>query len=254
MFPSPKISIITITYQAEPFLERTLRSFVASILQVTDPTMVEYLIIDGASKDKTLDIAQSYSTYITKIISEPDKGLYDAMNKGLHLATGDYVWFLNAGDEIHDAQVLPQLLMALQSAADVYYSDALFVNNDGSVVGLRSEVTPHKLPQNLRWQDMALGMKVCHQAFIAKRVLAPDYIYENLSADVAWEIEILKIARKVQYLHFVLCKYLTGGVSVQKHRKSLVDRFKVLRTHFGLLPTLWNHLRIMVRGILFRLR
>lgn len=244
------VSIITITYNAEAYLERTIRS-VAAQQQVRPGIDYEYLLIDGASTDGTLAIVRQYARHISFWQSEPDRGLYDAMNKGLHQATGDYVWFMNAGDELHDPQVLAQLLTRLRtpSPADVYYADALFVNNDGSPVGLRSQVTAHALPTTLRWTDMALGMKVSHQAFVARRELAPDYPITNLSADLDWEIRCLKAARRVEYVPFVLCRYLVGGLSRQQHRRSLIDRFRVLRTHFGLLPTLWNHARITARAI-----
>ena len=245
----PTISIITITYNAERFLERTIRSIVAQ--QATD---YEYLIIDGASKDGTLDIIRRYEPHVTRWISEPDKGLYDAMNKGLRMATGDYVWFMNAGDEIHDPQTLARLLERIKAtAADVYYSDALFVQDDGTAVGLRSQVTPHTLPHHLNWHDMALGMKVCHQAFIARRAIAPEYPTDNLSADLDWEIRCLKIARRIEFLPFVLCKYLVGGLSVQQHRRSLTDRFRILVHHFGLIPTLFNHGRIVWRSVRFKM-
>ena len=244
----PTVSIITITYNAERFLERTIQSIVAQ--QATD---YEYIVIDGASTDGTLDILRRYNNQITTWISEPDRGLYDAMNKGLHRATGEYVWFMNAGDELNDPQTLPNLLARMKaSEADVYYSDALFVREDGSAVGLRSVVTPHTLPQNLTWRDMALGMKVCHQAFVAKRTLAPDYIRNNLSADLDWEIRCLQAARKVEFLPFVLCKYLVGGLSVQHHRRSLLDRFTVLATHFDLLTTIVNHGQILWRASQFK--
>ncbi|QMW00704.1 glycosyltransferase family 2 protein [Spirosoma foliorum] len=240
----PTVSIITITYNAERFLERTIQSVLAQ--QVSD---FEYIIIDGASKDGTLDIIKRYESHITTWISEPDKGLYDAMNKGLHLAKGEYVWFMNAGDELHDPQTLSNLLTRINATqADVYYSDALFVEEDGSPVGLRSQITPHTLPHNLTWQDMALGMKVCHQAFVARKAIAPDYPTNNLSADLDWEIRCLKAAKKIEFLPFVLCKYLIGGLSVQQHRRSLIDRFKVLVTHFGFLPTVRNHIKILLRA------
>lgn len=240
----PTISIITITYNAERFLERTIQSVLAQ--QVND---FEYIIIDGASKDGTLDIIKRHESHITTWISEPDRGLYDAMNKGLHLAKGKYVWFMNAGDELNDSQTLANLLIRINaSQADVYYSDALFVEEDGSPVGLRSQVTPHTLPHNLTWQDMALGMKVCHQAFVARKAIAPDYPTNNLSADLDWEIRCLKAAKKIEFLPFVLCKYLIGGLSVQQHRRSLIDRFKVLVTHFGLLSTVRNHIKILLRA------
>ncbi|SFC75189.1 glycosyltransferase family 2 protein [Spirosoma endophyticum] len=250
----PTVSIITITYNAERFLERTIQSVVAQ--QATD---FEYVIIDGASTDGTLDIIKRYEKHITTWVSEPDRGLYDAMNKGLHRARGQYVWFMNAGDELYDPQTLPSLLAKSKATqADVYYSDALFVRDDdkhiGIPVGLRSQVTPHTLPHTLKWQDMALGMKVCHQAFVAKRAIAPDYPTDNLSADLDWEIRCLKAAQTVEFLPFILCKYLVGGLSVQQHRRSLIDRFNVLVTHFGLLTTLLNHGRILWRSARFSAR
>ncbi len=244
----PTVSIITITYNAGRFLERTIQSILSQ--QTTD---YEYIIIDGASKDNTLAIIKRHENHIANWISEPDRGLYDAMNKGLHRATGQYVWFMNAGDELHDSQTLSTLLDRTKASdADVYYSDALFVRDDGTPVGLRSQVTPHTLPHNLTWTDMALGMKVCHQAFVVKRSIAPDYQTDNLSADLDWEIRCLKAAQKIEFLPFILCKYLVGGLSVQQHRRSLTDRFRVLISHFGLLTTVLNHGRIVWRAIRFK--
>lgn len=251
MDSSPLLTIVTITFQAEKFLGRTLGSVERALTHVKNPAQLEYLIIDGGSNDRTLSIAGQYNRFVSKVISEKDRGLYDAMNKGLRLASGKYVWFLNAGDEAYDDQTLKNLLSSFETGAAVYYSDAMMVREDGTEVGLRSRFTPHNLPQNLRWQDFALGMKVCHQAFIARKDIAPLYEFENLSADIDWEIECLKRAESVQFLTFVLCRYLLGGLSVTNHRRSLTDRYKVLRKHFGLIPTLFNHLRIFWRGYWF---
>ncbi|MGA0555724.1 glycosyltransferase family 2 protein [Larkinella sp. VNQ87] len=246
----PLLSIITVTYNAERFLERTIQSLIANL----PGDEVEYLIIDGNSRDRTLAIVHQYENHISRWISEPDRGLYDAMNKGQQLATGEYIWFMNAGDEIYDATTIFKLLNELRNnPADVYYSDALFVDETGKPLGLRSAITPHTLPQQLTWRDMAMGMKVCHQAFIARRSLAPPFWVDNLSADIDWEIRCLKAARKVVRLDFILCKYLTGGLSVQRHRQSLIDRFKVLATHFGTATAMWNHVRILARAVRFRL-
>ncbi len=248
----PSLTIITITYNAEPFLERTLRSVAKAarlVPGVADD--IEYILVDGASQDGTLQVAERYSSLLTRILSEPDAGLYDAMNKGISLATGDYLWFLNAGDEVHDGQVISRLLHAFQKPADVYYSDALFVDDAGQEIGLRSQVTPHTLPENIHWRDFALGMKISHQAFIVRRAIAPAYDATNLSADIDWEIECLKKSQKNVFLSFPLCRYLTGGLSTRRRRRSLLDRFKVLRKHFGLLPTLANHAKIAARGLRF---
>ncbi len=240
-----KLSIITITYNAEKFLTRTIESILAQTNQD-----FEYIIVDGKSKDATLAIAKSYGERVNLLVSEPDKGLYDAMNKGLRLATGDFVWFMNAGDEINDSKVVSIFMQALEDTkADVFYGDTYFVEEHGNIQGLRSEITPHCLPKNLKWQDMNLGMLVCHQAFIARRSIAPFYLENNLSADVDWEIECLKRAKKIQYLDTVVAKYLVGGISNKQLKRSLLDRYDVLKKHFGLLGAIWAHVLITIRGV-----
>ncbi len=238
------LSIITITYNAEPFLERTIQS----ILAQTDQNF-EYIIIDGKSKDGTLQIAEKYKNRVNKLISEPDKGLYDAMNKGLKTASGDFVWFMNAGDEINDSEAVKRIFQFVTDKTDVLYGDTFFVNNEGEIEGLRSEITPHRLPKELKWQDMKLGMLVCHQAFIARKSIAPFYMENNLSADVDWEIECLKRAKEVKYLDFVVAKYLTGGISNKQLKRSLLDRYEVLRKHFGLMGAISAHVQILFRGV-----
>lgn len=248
---SIQLSIITITYQAEKVLERTLQS-------VANQTAsnFEYLIMDGGSRDATLALVKKYNRIVTRCVSEPDKGIYDAMNKGLALAQGEYVWFMNAGDELHDNRAVERLLKKMSvESADVYYSDALFVNDYGSSVGLRSKVTPHRLPNPLSWKNMQLGMVVCHQAFIVRKSIAPFYDLEHhYSADIDWEIKCLKAGNKAIMIEPPLAKYLTGGFSVKNLRKSLWDRFMILRRHFGLSLTLWNHVRIVWRGVLFSVK
>lgn len=240
-----KLSIITITYNAEKFLKRTIESILAQSNQD-----FEYIIIDGKSKDSTLEIAKAYGERVNLLVSEPDKGLYDAMNKGLHLAKGDFVWFMNAGDEINNSEVVATFIQSLAATnADVFYGDTYFVEENGTIQGLRSEITPHRLPKNLKWQDMNLGMLVCHQAFIARKSIAPFYLENNLSADIDWEIECLKRAKKVQFLEIVVAKYLVGGISNKQLKRSLIDRYEVLKKHFGLFGAIMAHIQITIRGI-----
>lgn len=245
----PLFSIITITYNAEKFIERTIKSIVAQ----TDKNF-EYIIIDGASKDKTLEIVNKYKSVVDVLVSEPDKGLYDAMNKGLAKASGDFVWFVNAGDEIDDSNFIEIISKEIDNQTDVIYGDALFVEEDGKIQGLRSKITPHKLSTNLKWQDMKLGMLVCHQSFIARRIIAPKYLDNNLSADVDWEIKCLKSSRKNLFYDAPISKYLVGGISNKQLKRSLIDRFKVLKYHFGLFQTLIAHLQIAIRGALLIIR
>ena len=242
------LSIITITYNAEQFLERTIQS----ILAQTDQDF-EYIIVDGKSKDGTLQIASTYKNRVNQLISEPDKGLYDAMNKGLKLAKGDFIWFMNAGDEINDKETVSRIAQSVVRESlpvpDVLYGDTYFVDNEGEIQGLRSEITPHRLPKNIKWQDMKLGMLVCHQSFIVRKSIAPLYMENNLSADVDWEIECLKRAKEVKYLDFVVAKYLTGGVSNQQLKRSLLDRYEVLKKHFGVFGAIVAHVQILWRGV-----
>lgn len=241
----PFLSIITITYNAEKFIGRTIASVNQQVFKD-----FEYLLIDGNSTDKTLEIAGENAGLFDKIVSEPDKGLYDAMNKGLGLATGDYVWFVNAGDEIAAADITKKLheITATQKP-DVIYGETLFTNNEGEVLGKRSDLTPHKLPEVLTWKKMKLGMLVCHQSFVVRREIAPLYIENNLSADIDWEISSLKASKKTVLFDGVLSKYLIGGISNQQLKKSLIDRFLVLKKHFGFFATLSAHVQILARGV-----
>ena len=106
--PSPKFSVITVTYNAEKVLEDTVQSVISQTYH-----HVEYIIIDGASKDGTLEIVNRYRNRINQLVSEPDKGLYDAMNKGIALATGDYLCFLNAGDSFHEDDTLQKMVHSI---------------------------------------------------------------------------------------------------------------------------------------------
>ena len=240
------LTIITITYNAERFLERTLKS----VQQQSRPD-VEYLLIDGGSKDGTLALAKQYQEVLSNVVSEPDKGIYDAMNKGLRLAKGQYVWFMNAGDQVFDHQTVERIIKVINTnQPDVIYGDSLLVDDQNTSVGLRSSFTPHALPSSLSWQDFDKGMVVCHQSFIVKKAIAPPYILEHFySADVDWEIKCLKAAQTVDYINQPLSRYLTGGFSIKNLRKSLWDRFVILSIHFGFGRTLWNHVLILGRGI-----
>lgn len=245
----PVLSIITITYNAEEFLERTLRS----ILAQTDQDF-EYLLIDGGSKDRTLAVAAQYKSRINVLISEPDRGLYDAMNKGQAKASGQYVWFMNAGDEIAEPDAVAKIKELAAEGADVIYSDTFMVDQDRKVLGLRSELTPHRWRENLSWKNYRYGMLICHQSFIASKSIVPEYSLQNLSADIDWEITCLKRAGRIMPYPGILARYLLGGISQQQHRRSLQDRYRVLQKHFGLIPNLWNHLYIVLRGLMQKIK
>ena len=123
--PTPKFSVITVTYNAEKVLEDTIQSVIAQTYH-----HVEYIIVDGASKDGTLSIIDRYRPRIHTVVSEPDKGLYDAMNKGIALASGDYLCFLNAGDCFHEDDTLQQMVHTINGneLPDVLYGETAIVD------------------------------------------------------------------------------------------------------------------------------
>jgi glycosyltransferase involved in cell wall biosynthesis len=248
---SKLLSIITITYQAEAFIQRTLDS----IFEQQNREEIEYIIVDGASKDDTINIINNHHIQVDQLISEKDKGIYDAMNKGILAAEGKYLLFMNAGDSFADENTLSQILDDLKKDPDVLYGDAIFVKESGQIIGLRSECTPHKLPNNLKWQDFKYGMLVCHQAFVVKRSLAPLYSMNYaLSSDIDWEINCLKNSCTITKTHYPICQYLTGGASVQNLKKSWKERFQVIENHFGTISSIYLHLIIIIRGIIFGIK
>jgi glycosyltransferase involved in cell wall biosynthesis len=185
---SAQISIITITFQAEEYIAKTLESIESQGLRDD----FEYIIVDGNSRDQTMSIIQHASIKPDFLISENDQGIYDAMNKGLSKASGEYVLFMNAGDQFADPNTLKTILNHLSESPDVLYSDANFVDLQGNFMGKRSEVTPHELPRNLTWRDFKFGMLICHQAFICKRSIAPYFSKKyQLSSVIDWEIQTL---------------------------------------------------------------
>jgi glycosyltransferase involved in cell wall biosynthesis len=236
----PLLSIITVTYNAGKVLQRTLDSVTAQ-----DYPHIEHVLIDGASKDNTLALLQAHAVLLpaSVLVSEPDRGLYDAMNKGLALAKGDYVLFLNAGDELADSHILTEIF-ASEAGAEVYYGHALMVDLDGRPHGLREPLPPKRL----HWRSLKRGMNVSHQAFIVKRSLALEYdLSYRICADIDWMIRILKEVKSPKYVDAVFCRYLIEGLSSSRRKQAWTERYAVLRKHYGFWSNLFNHLYIAAR-------
>lgn len=246
-----KISIITVTYNAASVLKRTLDSVKAQSWQ-----QIEHLIIDGASKDETISMAETYKAqcpYEVVILSEPDKGLYDAMNKGLRLATGDYLVFLNAGDTLHAADTLETIVRSAQPLPGVLYGDTAITDEQGKFLHLR-RLRP---PKKLSWKSFRQGMLVCHQAFYALTDIAKNLPYDpryRYSADVDWCIRVMKEAQKRQLplvnTQAILADYQEEGQTTIHHRDSLKERFDVMRRHYGLFSTVIMHVWFVFRQLI----
>lgn len=236
----PRISIITICYNAASTITRTLHSVSAQ----TYPN-IQYLIIDGASKDNTLELVRELAPE-AEVYSERDKGIYDAMNKGLDRATGDYVWYVNAGDALVSPTTVEDLVRATctgDSLPDVLYGDTRLIDGEDHDLGLRRLRPPHQLD----WRSFRSGMLVCHQAFVAKRSISPHYdLSYRFSADVDWCIRVLKEAKTTAFYPEPIALYLNEGTTTANHRASLIERFHVMRHHYGLVTTVLQHLRFLV--------
>jgi len=232
---NPKLSVITVVYNNVRDVERTILSVIGQSY-----SNIEYLIIDGASTDGTLDVIRKYQDRISILISEKDKGIYDAMNKGLALATGDYILFMNSGDEIYTPDTVSNIFSTSPNA-DIYYGETEMIDDAGNSLGQRR----HKVPEQFTWKDFKYGMAISHQAIYIKRSLTQSYNPEyQLSADIDWILQVAKKADKIVNVHQYVAKYLVGGMSKTKHRQSLLERFAIMREHYGLIPTLFNHLVI----------
>ncbi|BDD03436.1 glycosyltransferase family 2 protein [Aureibacter tunicatorum] len=244
----PKVSVVTIVYNNVNLIERTLRS-------VTGQTYsnIEYVVIDGASSDGTLEIIKKYSDRIATIVSEPDKGIYDAMNKGLNKATGDYIIFMNSGDSFSALDVVEKVFDS-EEGADVYFGETNLVNESGNILGTRSELSSRQLPEKLTANSMLKGMVVCHQSFFVRRSLAPQYDTKyRCSADVLWVVRCLKKANKIVNVHMNVSNYLVGGFSISNQKKSWKERFDIYMSEFGVVRTLTAHVFITLRYLGHRL-
>ncbi|MBQ5578739.1 MAG: glycosyltransferase, partial [Prevotella sp.] len=219
---------------------------------------------DGCSKDDTLKLANAYQEQNTKsgskhtisCISEPDKGLYDAMNKGIAKATGDYILFLNAGDTFPNNQTLEAISRCTQQQNPlpaVLYGDTDIVDTNGKFIRHR-RLSP---PTNLSWRSFKHGMLVCHQAFYARTDIAKQTPYNlqyRFSADVDWCIRIMKSAEKQHLpllnLKQVVVNYLEGGLTDKNHRASLKERFRLMCSHYGMFTTIAMHIWFVFRSFL----
>lgn len=255
-----RITYVTITYNAAAVLQRTLDS----VLSQDYPDIV-HLIIDGASTDDTLKLVNDYiersnaleNGHRIQVMSEPDKGIYDAMNKGLRSLDGDYVCFLNAGDFLPTPDIVSKIAQQVNAndgiLPAVLYGDTDIVDSEGRFLHHR-RLAP---PEHLSWKSFRQGMLVCHQAFYARAdfaIATPYNMQYRYSADVDWCIRVMKAAVKenvpLQNLHMVVANYTQEGQTTLHHRESLWERYRVMEHHYGRVQTFLLHCWFAVRSIL----
>ena len=202
-----KVSIITIAYNSAETIEDTIKSIVTQ-----DYSNIEYIIIDGGSTDKTLSIVDKFKDSITTIISEPDKGIYDAMNKGVQNATGDIVGILNSDDIYADNKVVSRIVEAIGNK-DSIYADLVYVDRDNT-----DKVTRYWKSGKYRKGIFKKGWMPPHPTFFIKKSCYDQYGTYNLQLKSAADYELmLRMLHKhnisVAYLPEVITKMRVGGQS-----------------------------------------
>lgn len=237
----PLISIVTITYNASATIEPTLVSVASQTF-----TDFEHIVVDGASSDETLAIARRFAD--VRILSERDNGLYDAMNKGIALAKGKYLLFLNAGDTFHNDKVLEIYAERAMKGDDIIYGDTVIVDSQRHIIGKRHLTAP----VSLTFDSFSKGMLICHQAFMVRKEIAPQYdLKYRFSADYDWTVKCIQRAdsRKCTNLNVIAIDYLSDGLTDKNKYKSLRERYHIMSEHYGKTRTFFNHIGFVFRAI-----
>ena len=216
-----KVSIITITFNSAETIEDTIQSVLSQ-----DYPNIEYILVDGASKDGTLEIIERYRNSISTVISERDNGIYDAMNKGVALATGDVIGILNSDDFYADATVISDIVRTMQLAgSDACYADLVYVDRNDTNRIIRSwKSGDYRQGQFLR------GWMPPHPTFFVKRSIYETHGTYSLELSSAADYELMlrfihKHAISLSYLPRVITKMRTGGQS----NVSLKNRWRANR-------------------------
>lgn len=229
-----KITVITVVYNAAEDLEKTILSVVDQ-----DYNNIEYVVIDGFSTDSTLDIIKKYSDSIDNYISERDSGIYDAMNKGINLSTGEYLIFMNAGDVFYDNHVVSSVAISISEMA-IYYGKAMFVSRSNQWIYKRKATRLSLTRKN-----------ICHQtAFYPRQLFVHNGAYDtnySILADWAFNIKAYNYIPFI-YLDIIICKFDTNGLSFSSKKDEcfLNDLPILIKQHLGLFAYSYYFMRRVV--------
>lgn len=221
----PVITIITACLNSERLLEKTIESVIGQ----TYP-YIEYIIIDGGSTDGTLKTINGYKNHVTKLISEPDEGVYDAMNKGIINATGDIIYFLNAGDSLYSETTL-------EDVATVFQDESVF-----AVYGNVEVINDYKKKKEVRGCMVSftslLYSRICHQAFFVRKFLFDEMgLFSTefkLSADHDFIVRcIKKYPNSFIYKDSTIAMYRDGGMSCKNMEKTKKEDLAILYRNYS---------------------
>jgi len=220
----PLISIITVVYNGEEYLEETIHSVINQSYK-----NIEYIIIDGGSSDGTVDIIKKYEKKIDYWVSEKDEGIYDAMNKGIDVARGDFINFMNADDIIYRNNVVEAIVQNIHDIDATYYSRAKVISDTFSWIYPDNEVKDY-----LKWLKLNLPN---HQTMFFPKKFYKSFRYDlrlSLTADDDYKLFALE-SGKVVFIDVVFVAFKRGGVSsnhksyklfFQRIKESYIRNFK----------------------------
>lgn len=208
-----KITVITVVYNGAAILENTILNVIEQSYDA-----IEYIIIDGGSTDGTVDIIRKYEDKISCFISEPDKGIYDAMNKGILLATGEYVNFLNVGDFFYENNTLENMIYKSQ------YEDVIFGNTCIKSGNEKIIIAAH--PLSLDWKTIPY----CHQSVLIKRKILINCLFDlsyKIAADYNQYYDLKRLKATFKYINEIISIYDTNGFSFQNYKQMLKEYIKI---------------------------
>jgi len=238
----PNLSIITVVYNDTDNLLKTIKS-------IREQTFhdYEFIVIDGGSEKRTVDVINKNEDLINYWISEKDKGIYDAMNKGIRASQGQYLEFLNAGDEYVDENALQNIFAHNTKDYDVIYGEIELYNNSDMFL-YNVPARPFTLGNLKHYGTGTLN----HQAFFIKKTKAPYYSLKyRLKSELNWYIDILRQNKNISYKHvpIQIIKYKQGGRGYTEYWQNLFEWIKLVQLRFGLLQNLkniksyWNNIK-----------
>ncbi len=205
MNDKPLISIITVVYNGEKFLEKTIQSVINQTYK-----NIEYIIIDGGSTDGTVDIIKKYEKYISHWVSERDEGIYDAMNKGMEVASGDFATFMNGGDSFYEDGVIESVVEKITDREKVYFGRAENISNNSP-----SWLHPDMKYNQKNIQKWLIKQMPNHQAMFFPKCFFKKYKYDlkyKIFADAVYKNKAKKICGFI-FVDLVVCRFELGGVS-----------------------------------------
>ncbi len=232
-----KLTVITVCFNAEKVIEQTIKSVISQ--RHTD---IEYIIIDGRSSDNTLDIINKYSKHINRVISEPDRGIYDAMNKGIKLSAGDWILFMNAGDSFVNNDVVTDLFSQANDTADVIYGDNI-MEYPGAKIYNKGRI----------FSKNDINMPFCHQSVIVKGSLAKKYPFDlkyKVASDYNMFYKLYKSGKSFQYIPVAVSNYNMDGFSQYNIIQTFTEVRKIQKRDKGIryhLEKIFLYLKIGIK-------